>query len=171
MAYNMHMGEVITLSNGALQDASTGKIVSMQKGNTEHSRAMARARWDKAAAAARAAMAESVASSGVVTADVRKSPVKAWGQIVGHAAELAMMSDSARGMSDLASFVGKATGMLPSGKESDDPAPGTVRLSADVSADTLLDMLARVRAENERRNGFDNNTYLNQDAADGGGDG
>jgi hypothetical protein len=110
---------------------------------------MARKRYDKAAAAARQAMLDSVNNCGTLPSR-RDTPTAAWGAIVGHAAEIAMSQSEARGMADLSRFVGQATGMLMQQHERlDAPPPGFARIDVDLGA--LRDMLSAIRDERERR--------------------
>ena len=107
------------LKNGAVYH--NGRIV--KGANTAQASTLARTRWDKAAAASRAALRDAVNDSGVITARADRTSVQAWGVIVGRAAEVLLNTDNARGFADLARFVGHATGYLPTAKEETAPAP------------------------------------------------
>ena len=150
------------LANGAITNAS-GKIVAMQKGNTEHSRAMAARRWDKARAAAAAAMAAKVQELDPSHVNVCHTPVSAWGALVGHAAGLVLQSDNPRGVADLGRFVGSATGMLA--ERGAEQAAG-VQVTATIPAGDLLQLVAALRQERENRQGFDNSNYREHDVID-----
>ena len=140
--YTVLMGEIITFDNGAQYDRTQGQIVKGANLNRAQASALARARWDKAAAAARQGMA--LAVSNHATIDVRKQPAKAWGMVVEHLTDVLLATNSARGAADLAAFVGKSSDMLPDKRQDDGPPAGVARI--DIPIDTLLDTWRQMRA-------------------------
>jgi hypothetical protein len=115
---------------------------------TENQRGMRARRYQLAADAARAGMLKHVQECGTLDIDLRQ-PVDAWGELVGHAAGLAMVSDSARGLAELGRFVGQAAQMLPDQRErSDEVEAGGVRLTLWGDAlDRVLEVLTQPRGE------------------------
>jgi hypothetical protein len=138
------------LSNGAITD-DRGRIIANPPGGpttavrtTSQAVALARRRYDLAAQRAREAMQAEVAASGRIDANLANTPTRAWGQIVGHMAELAMATDSARGAADLAAFVGRATQMLPDRATHDDVAQAAPAMPDNTDALMLVAMYVRV---------------------------
>jgi hypothetical protein len=132
------MGETRLLSNGASQDIVTGKIVAMKADSVQY-RAMATARWAEARQAAARGLMDGVNRSGVV--NVRDTPVEAWGEIIGHATELVMVSDNTRGVAELSRFVGQAADMIPDSKRADD---SVLAVAASVGAAVVAGLLSRL---------------------------
>ncbi len=130
-------GELITLKNGAIYDRGIGRIVANPGGGTSaitqaQSSAMARTRWDKAAAATRAAIKD-VSKS--------KTSLAAWSGLVAGLYTSAMDDEKPlRDRTIAAKFIGQAADLLPDRQNSQENSAG-LTISAHFSPESALQLV------------------------------
>jgi hypothetical protein len=137
------MGQVQQSANGIMVRDERGRFLpGTMPSNTitpANAREYQHRRYDLAKQAAARGLLDGVNRSGVV--NVRDTPVEAWGEIVGHAAELVMVSDNTRGVAELSRFVGQAADMIPDSKRADD---SVLAVAASVGAAVVAGLLSRL---------------------------
>jgi hypothetical protein len=103
---------------------------------SETARELALKSWDTRREKAAEGMAEAVeAAVGQVLDGKDVNPhawkTEAWKKVIGRATEVYMKSDSIRGMSEMASFIGKATGMIRENVKEEQKTPENQLLGLD----------------------------------------
>lgn len=125
--------ELVVMRNGALADPVTGRIVKGPAGGAE----LAKLRWQRAQAEARAGMAEAGRKLGH-----GKTASAAWQAICEHAATQAMAHPTPRESVVAARFVGEASGYLV--KASAEQSSSSPALSLQLNSDALRLLLDRL---------------------------
>jgi hypothetical protein len=133
------MGEIRQLTNGAIQDQATGKIIGMNA-PTEQYRALARKRWDKQQRAFADGINEAIKSTGMMPA-IDDQDAASMHVIGNKTATLLLDAENARGYSELLGKAVQLAGWAPDARASGDQAQDIARGLAAGVVDSLLDRL------------------------------